>query len=142
VRGILPVPMSTRAIRMRRLTWAVVGLSSLALLGCAPEGRAAAEAAQEFHHDLTSGDLSTACSMLASQALEKAGGAGDCEEQLQSVQLQGSEEAPLQTEIFGRDAMVKFEHDVVFLVASGSGWKVSGCTPQGKSPYKCQIGGK
>ncbi|WP_458112092.1 hypothetical protein M1D88_17830 [Arthrobacter sp. R1-13] len=122
---------------------AVLVLALLSLLGCAPTANGAAEAAQTFHEEFSSGDVSAACSMLGQEALEKAGGESECEEQLESLQLQDSG-APLRTEVFGREAMVEFEDDVVFLVASGTGWRISGagCTSQGESPYKCEVGGK
>ncbi|WP_309108899.1 hypothetical protein [Arthrobacter sp.] len=139
----LPAPRSRRAPRIKGTIGGVLVLTLLSLLGCAPEGKGAAAAAQKFHKEVSSGNTSEACSMLGQEALEKAGGETECEEQLESVELAGSGQ-PLRTEVFGREAMVEFEDDVVFLVASGSGWKISGagCTPQGESPYKCEVGGK
>jgi hypothetical protein len=115
----------------------------LSLLGCAPDGSGAAEAATTFREEVTSGNTSAACSMLGREALEKAGGESECEEQLESLGLDDSG-APVRTEIYGRNAIVEFENDAVFLSSSGSGWKITGagCTPQGEQPYNCEVGGE
>lgn len=118
-------------------------LALLSLVGCAPEGSGAEAAASSFREEIASGNTAVACSMLGQEALEKAGGETECEEQLESLDL-GDSSTPVRTEIYGRNAIVEFDNDAVFLDSSGSGWKISGagCTPQGEQPYDCEVGGK
>ena len=118
-------------------------LSLLALAGCAPEGSGAASAAEEFHQALTSGDAAAACSMLSEPAFEKAELDGGCESQMEELQLP-SAGPPVQTEVYGRTAMVEFGNDTVFLAASSSGWQITGagCISQGENGYMCEVGGK
>lgn len=114
----------------------------LAVSGCAPESAGAAAAAQEFRRAAAAGDTSAACSMLSPKAREKAAASGTCEEQLASLQLPTTG-AELRTARYGRNAMVEFDDDTIFLTASGSGWLVTGagCKPRGELPYDCDVGG-
>jgi hypothetical protein len=122
-------------------------LSLLTLAACAPDRTAgAAAAAEEFHRAYTAGNVSEACSLLQAETREKTastGGAGSCENELQGQQLPDAGNI-LQTDVYGRNALVEFEKDTVFLTASKDGWKVTaaGCTPNGEAPYRCEIGGK
>jgi hypothetical protein len=143
VSEMLPVSRSERAPGIKRKVGGVLMLGLLSLTGCGPEGSGAAEAATSFREEISSGNTAAACSMLGQEALEKAGGETDCEEQLESLDLDDSG-VPVRTEIYGRNAIVEFENDAVFLTSSGSGWKITGagCTPQGELPYKCEVGGK
>jgi hypothetical protein len=118
----------------------------LALSACAPVGTAAAGAAQEFHQAVMAGHLSEACSLLQAETRKetaRTGGPGSCENQLQGAHLPDAGKS-LHTEIYGRNAVVEFEKDTVFLTASEAGWKITaaGCTPQGEAPYTCEVGGK
>ncbi|WP_309107540.1 hypothetical protein [Arthrobacter sp.] len=110
--------MSERLPGIKGTVGGVLVLALLSLLGCAPEGSGAAEAASSFREEITSGNTAGAC-------LKDTGG-------------------PVRTEIYGRDAFVEFENDAVFLNSSASGWKITGagCTPEGESPYKCEVGGE
>jgi len=121
-------------------------VSLLALSACAPAGTAAAAAAQEFHQAVMAGRLSEACSLLQAETREetaRTGGSGSCENQLQGAHLPDAGKS-LHSEIYGRNAVVEFEKDTVFLTASQGGWKITaaGCTPQGEAPYTCEVGGK
>ena len=140
---MLPVPRSKRTPGITGTVAGVLVLGLLSLVGCAPAGTGAAEAASSFREEIASGNTAAACAMLGQDALEKAGGETGCEEQLESLDL-GDSSAPGRTEIYGRNAIVEYENDAVFLNSSGSGWKISaaGCTPQGEQPYKCEVGGK
>ncbi|WP_458114216.1 hypothetical protein M1D88_09180 [Arthrobacter sp. R1-13] len=140
---MLPVSRSKRAPGINGTVGGVLVLALLSILGCAPEGSGAAEAASSFREEITSGNTAAACSMLGRETLEKAGGESTCEEQLKSLDLDDAG-APVRTEIYGRNAIVEFENDAVFLNSSGSGWKITGagCTPQGEQPYKCEVGGE
>lgn len=114
----------------------------LAVPGCSPDSEGAARAAQDFKGALSAGDASTACSMLRPQVRDKAASGRTCEERLGSLQLPAGG-AVLRTESYGRNAIVEFEDDTVFLAVAGSGWEVTGagCTLRGESSYDCEVGG-
>jgi hypothetical protein len=125
--------------------WAVAGIVALlAVSGCAPDGAAPADAAQEFHQSLSRSDWSAACAMLQSDTRGKTAREQEssCEEHLGNLQVQ-EPGTVTRTEIYGRAAFVEFEHDAVFLAAAEGGWKVTaaGCTPNGDAPYTCEVGG-
>jgi hypothetical protein len=117
-------------------------LAVLAVSGCAPDSAGAGAAAEDFRRAVAGGDTSTACSMLSPQTRQDVAKDSTCEEQLASLEL-SVDGADLQTERYGRNAMVEFEDDTVFLTVTGSGWQVTGagCTPRGESPYECEVGG-
>jgi hypothetical protein len=124
---------------------AVAGIAALlALSGCAPDGTAAADAAQEFHQALDASDWSGACAMLQPDTREKTAQeqGSTCEDHLRNLQIQ-EPGTVMRTEIYGRSAFVEFEDDAVFLAAAEGGWKVTaaGCTPNGEAPYTCEVGG-
>jgi hypothetical protein len=138
-------PRAGRGLRFGLL--AVLALSGAVLSGCAADGTQAAEAAEEFHRDVASSDMTAACSLLQSKTREetaRSSDAGTCESQLEKAQIPDPGKL-LSTEQFGRDAFVEFENDAVFLAASDAGWKITGvgCTPSGEeAPYTCEVGGK
>jgi hypothetical protein len=115
----------------------------LVLAGCAPEGSGAATAAEEFEQALASGDAEQACSMLSQSAKDKAESDGGCESQLEELNLPDAG-TPGPTEVYGRNAMVEFENDTVFLAAASSGWQITGagCKSHGEIGYMCEVGGK
>ena len=117
-------------------------LAVLVVSGCAPGNAGAAGAAEDFRRAVADGDPSTACSMLSAHTREKAAAETSCEDQLESLQLP-TDGAAQRTESYGREAMVEFEDDTVFLTVSGSGWQVTGagCEQRAKSPYDCEVGG-
>jgi hypothetical protein len=128
-------------------TWgtskAAAGIAALlALSGCAPDGTAPADAAQEFHQSLSGSDWSAACAVLQSDTREKTAQESTCEDHLRNLQIQ-EPGTVTRTEIYGRAAFVEFEQDAVFLAAAEGGWKVTaaGCTPNGDAPYTCEVGG-
>ena len=115
-----------------------------AAAGCAPDATTAASAAQDFHRAVGASDWSAACALLQPETREKtAQDAGSCEAGLKSLQLPGAG-VLLKTEAYGREALLEFDGDVVFMAVSGSGWRVTaaGCSPKGESPYSCKVGGK
>jgi hypothetical protein len=143
--GNVKTPRAAGGLRFGIL--ALLVLSGGVLSGCAPEGTAAAEAAEAFHRDVARSDLTAACSLLQSKTREetaRSSDAGTCESQLEKAKFADPGKL-LGTEQFGRDAFVEFEKDTVFLAASDSGWKITGagCTPNGEeAPYTCEVGGK
>lgn len=140
-------PVVSRAPGRRRGLWlgymkALPLLMLLAVSGCAPGNAGAVAAAQDFRRAVIAGETSTACSMLRPRAREKAAGNTTCEDQMGSLQFSAGA-AVLRAESYGRNAIVEFEDDTVFLAASGSGWQVTGagCTPREESSYDCEVGG-
>jgi hypothetical protein len=47
-------------------------------------------------------------------------------------------------DVYGKDAMVRLDHDVVFLARFDNGWKVTaaGCTPVQGRPFDCTLKGQ
>jgi hypothetical protein len=116
-----------------------------AVTSCAPDAASAASAAQDFHRAVDASDWSAACALLQPETREKTVDqvGGSCEAGLEALQL--PEAGPLmKTEAYGREALVKFDNDAVFVAVSGSGWQITaaGCRPQGESAYSCEVGGK
>ncbi|WP_461174755.1 hypothetical protein M1D93_08975 [Arthrobacter sp. Z1-9] len=116
-----------------------------AVTSCAPDATGASSTAQDFHEAVRSSDWSAACGVLQPdtrrQAAERNG--GSCESALESLQLSAAGTL-MNTEAYGREALVEFDGDVVFMAFSGSAWRVTaaGCSPRGDSPYSCEVGGK
>lgn len=128
---------------LARSVKAVSLLAVLAIAGCAPDSVGAAAAAREFRQAVADGDSPAACSFLSEQVREETAADSSCEDQLASLQLPAAAGEALQTESYGRNAMVEFRDDTVFLTMSGSGWQITGagCVAQGESPYNCELGG-
>ena len=116
-----------------------------AVSSCAVDVTSAVSAAQDFHRAVGASDWSTACSLLQPETREKTAeqDGGSCEAGLESLQLPEAGTL-LKTEAYGREALVEFDGDVVFVAVSGSGWQITaaGCRPRGDSPYSCKVGGK
>jgi hypothetical protein len=131
----------------RRVADLPLGLVAvLALSGCAPEGTAAATAAEDFHRAVASSDMAAACSLLQPTTREEtaqSGESGTCEGQLEKAHFPDPGDV-VSTEVYGRNAFVEFDNDVVFLAVSEGGWRVTGagCSPRGDAPYTCEVGGK
>lgn len=121
---------------------AVPLLVLLAVPGCAPDSAGAAGTAEDFKQAIAAGDMSVACSKLTPRLREKTAAKSTCEDQMGSLQLSAGG-AVLRTHSYGRNALVEFENDAVFLAAAGSGWQVTGagCTLRGDSSYDCEVGG-
>ncbi|WP_458778689.1 hypothetical protein [Arthrobacter sp. D3-16] len=129
----------------RPLLAACLLVTAAAVTGCAPDATGASSTAQNFHKAVRSSDWSTACELLQpdtrQQVAERNG--DSCEFGLESLQLPTAGTL-LKTEAYGREALVEFDGDVVFMASSGSAWRVTaaGCSPRGDSPYSCEVGGK
>jgi hypothetical protein len=88
------------------------------------------------------GDPSAACDMLSSHTREETAAQTSCEEELESLELP-SEGNVLRAESYGREAIVVFEDDTVFLTVSGPEWQITGagCEERAGSAYDCEVGG-
>lgn len=129
----------------RAMHTAAVALALLSVPGCAPDGTAAAAAAEEFHRSVADSNWSSACSLLQAATREKVAKEQDstCEDRLRTLQLP-EPGSVTRSEAYGRNALVEFEHDTVFLAAGEKGWRImgAGCTSNGEAPYTCEVGGK
>ncbi|MGW7313793.1 hypothetical protein [Streptomyces sp. NPDC054865] len=137
-------PALARAVR------ALLCAGTVAVLvgGCgAPAARVdgARAAGERFERALASGDREAACRLLAPETsgqLEQDEGKA-CREALGAQELPTAG-AVRTTEVYGRQAMLGFVGDTLFLSRFGGGWKVvaAGCTPQGEQqPYQCMLKG-
>ncbi|MCU1517597.1 MAG: hypothetical protein JWQ75_2318 [Pseudarthrobacter sp.] len=118
-------------------------LAVLAVSGCAADSAAATITAEDFRRAAADGDSSAECWMLSPHTREEVAGGTRCEDQVTSLKIP-SEGAAVRTERYGRNALVEFPDDTVFLTVSGSGWRVTGagCRAQGDAPYECEVGGQ
>jgi hypothetical protein len=114
--------------------------------GCGSMG--SAENANASHAALAfDGSLDTpeqACAMLAPGTLtELEDTSGPCDRSLPHEHLPvGTRVADV--DVYGKDAMVRLDRDVVFLARFDSGWKVTaaGCTPVQGRPFDCTLKGQ
>ena len=127
---------------LHRFVVAGAFLAVLAVAGCAPDSGGAARTAQDFRKAVADGDASAACDMLSAHTREEAAAHTSCEEDLESLELPSDGEV-LRAESYGREAIVVFEDDTVFLTVSGTRWQVTGagCEERAGSAYDCEVGG-
>ena len=130
----LPVVLGTLTV-----AWLVAGCSAA---GSTP-ATAAGEAAEAFTAAATS-DPASACSLLAPETRrEIEGDSGQCARGITDAELPQTGRV-LDVQVYGLDAMVRLEHDTMFLALFDGGWRVTaaGCTPQEQDrPYSCDIKG-
>jgi hypothetical protein len=114
--------------------------------GCTGMGSAedqnAAGSATRFYRALA-GDPSSACAWLAPgtlQELEQSD--GPCPGSLRQLHLPRAGTVT-RVEVYGKDAMVRLDDDVVFLARFDQGWRITaaGCTPEPGRPYTCTLKG-
>lgn len=126
-----------------RLVGAVVS-GSLLLVGCGASGSTAEDVASRFYAAVESGQSSTACDLLAPETrhkLEQSAGQ-PCAEALLSEDIPTPGES-VETQRFGNQAQIQFDHDTAFLAEFDDGWRLvaAGCTPREPLPYDCVIAG-
>lgn len=122
-------------------------LGTVVLAGCSAAGSSSAdgagEAAEAFTAAVTA-DASAACALLAPQTREELeDDEGPCATSIGELDLPQAGRA-LEVEAFGLDAMVRTEHDTLFLARFEQGWRVTaaGCEPdEPDRPYTCEIKG-
>jgi hypothetical protein len=109
-------------------------------MGSAQENAAAA-AATGFYRSLD--DPTQACRSLAPGTLEELqSSSGPCEKSLPDQHLPAAARVR-SVEVYGKDAMVRLDRDVMFLALFPGGWRVTaaGCQAQGDRPYDCTVQG-
>jgi len=128
----------------------VAGSTALALLlaGCAGRGSAenepVADAATRFLAAVASAP-EDGCGLLAPATLEEVEADGEqCADVLPEAAgaTPGSGEPAI--DVYGRDAMVRWGEQVLFLARFDEGWRVTaaGCEPTGDDlPYECEVEG-
>jgi hypothetical protein len=118
---------------------------ALVLAGCgaSDRGDVVSQVAARFLAATSTGDTSTACSLLTPQTrddLTTSDGQA-CVDALPADRLPDAQISA--TEIWSDRAKVDTGAGALFLTEMDSGWRVSaaGCTPRGESqPYRCVVG--
>lgn len=118
--------------------------SSRRCAGLSARGADAAAAAEAFESAVRGGDHAAACFLLAPQTrseLMESRGAG-CAAALGEARLPAPG-ARRGVQVYGRQAMVTFEADTLFLSQFPGSWRVvaAGCVPEPGEPYNCRVKG-
>ena len=122
----------------------VVGAAALS--GCSAQGNPqvdAATAAAVRFSSVARSEATTACALLAPEtASELTTSSGSCAQGLADADLPAGGRLQ-EAEVYGLDAIVRFDADTIFLARFEDGWRVTaaGCTPQGDGPFDCDIKG-
>ncbi len=133
----------------RRPAYIVLFLAAsgaLALSACTGPGTdQAAQVADAFERAAVS-DAGKACDLLASRTRDEV----EKSAQQPCADALGQDDLPdpsplLSVEVYGHDAMVRFDNDTVFLARFPDGWRVTaaGCRPgpSDEKPYDCDVSG-
>jgi hypothetical protein len=110
-------------------------------LGSAEDSNAAS-AALAFDHAL--GTPAQACRLLAPGTLsELEDSFGPCTTSLPRRHLPVASRV-VDVDVYGKDAIVRLDRDVVFLARFDDGWRVTaaGCTPNPDRPFTCTVKGQ
>jgi hypothetical protein len=129
----------------RRLLPCAAGLAAIAVLaGCSGQGSSESGLARDVASRFVRAqvqDVERACALLAPKTLQEVQQDGQC-----TTVLAGEAPSSLLTvksvQVWGTNAVARFEGDTVFLARFRDGWKVvaAGCQPDGKNrPYQCDI---
>ncbi|AJF63765.1 hypothetical protein [Streptomyces vietnamensis] len=125
------------------VTTAVVVLSACG----APQARldGATGAGRFFEESLAAGNFAVACGLLAPESREQLeeGEKKPCAKALPSQGLPRGG-AVRSVDVYGRQALLRLDGDVLFLSEFDEGWRVTaaGCTPEeGDMPYHCALKG-
>lgn len=122
---------------------------ALTVTGCAGRGSveddAVAEATTAFLA-AAQGAPDRACDLLAPATLETVSSDGDCGTAMEEVTSSGgSGTGEPVVETWGRDAMVRWGEQTVFLARFDDGWRVTaaGCESRGEDlPFDCAVEGR
>jgi hypothetical protein len=101
----------------------------------------ASSAALAFYHSLD--NPAQACKWLAPGTLsELQDSFGMCAQSLPQQHLPTATRI-LSVSVYGKDAIVRLDHDVMFLARFDEGWRVTaaGCKPRQDRPFNCSIKG-
>jgi hypothetical protein len=148
--GTRPVEDRARVLKVKCVGSgrALLSLAVVALVtaGCAPmgsvENSSASQAALDFDRSLS--DPAHACALLAPGTLsELQQSFGRCDKALPDEHLPVGTKV-VDVDVYGKDAIVRLDKDVVFLARFDAGWRVTaaGCTPRQNRPFNCTIKGQ
>ncbi|MFF9909022.1 hypothetical protein [Streptomyces sp. NPDC013457] len=126
---------------------AAVAAAVAMLCGCGatePRLGGARRAATAFEEALARADYAGACALLAPQTrrqLEE-DAAEPCGPSLAGEELPAGGTVR-DTQVYGRQALLRLEGDRLFLSQFDDGWKVvaAGCEPERDLPYRCSLKG-
>jgi hypothetical protein len=125
---------------------AQVAFLALVTAGCGHMGSAedanASKAALGFDRSLS--NPGEACQLLAPGTLSALQSTfGRCGRSLPGQHLPVSSQV-VGVDVYGKDAIVHLDRDVVFLARFDDGWKITaaGCTPQAGRPFQCILKGQ
>ncbi len=130
----------TRAAAVAATTLTLLGACSVA----GPRAGEASQAATTFAASVAHDDGASACALLAPttvETLEEDSGSS-CSTAVVELDLPTATHAT-QARVYGRQAQVRTDDDVLFLTRSGDGWLVTaaGCEPRPERPYDCTLEG-
>ncbi|MFK0045938.1 hypothetical protein ACIQU4_17795 [Streptomyces sp. NPDC090741] len=145
---------SRRAPQPRgRAMTAVVAVAAAAaaaaamLCGCgapAPRLDGARHAAEAFEQALADADYTRACALLAPQTRQQLeeDQHQPCGPALYGQDLPAAGQVD-DTQVYGRQALLRLRNDTLFLSQFDDGWRVvaADCAPQGDQPYRCSLKG-
>ena len=119
--------------------WALAACSG----DSSPAATDAARAATSFTASVDA-QPEAACALLAPQTRQELeNSSGPCAQGIKDANLPSAGRV-ISVDVYGQDAMVRLEHDTLFLARFGSGWRVTaaGCTPQEQDrPFSCELKG-
>lgn len=88
----------------------------------------------------------SACDLLAPATLEELRSDGEeCADALAEAAPSGDADTEPRVEVYGRDAMVRWGDETLFLALFDDGWRVTaaGCEPTGDDlPFDCAVEGR
>jgi hypothetical protein len=121
------------------------GLAALATLAsCAGQGSVEAQPAGDAARRFVTAqvdDVASACALLAPKTLQEVQTEGACPSVLADSAPSAAPRLE-SVEVYGTNAMARFDGDTVFLARFREGWRVTAarCRPDGaKRPYQCEI---
>ncbi|HEX5569148.1 MAG TPA: hypothetical protein VFY14_19895 [Streptomyces sp.] len=104
----------------------------------------ASAAAASFAEAAQAGDGAAMCAVLARETKQELEHSerSTCDEAVVEQRLPTTGPV-LETDVHGRQALVKLRDDTLFLSRFSTGWKVvaAGCTPRPGRPYQCLVKG-
>lgn len=139
------MPWRTSHVRVAVASVALLGLAT----GCAGRGSTQDEAVGNVATRFLAAASSApdgACAFLAPATVETLQSDGeDCASAMQEVAPDGDPTSEPEVEVYGREAMVRWDGQTLFLSRFDDGWRVTaaGCESRGDDlPYDCTVEGR
>jgi hypothetical protein len=136
-------------VRSKEIRYAVSLTVLLGVTACGAQGSSqddAALAAATRFLATQSSDPDSACALLAPKTLDSVEQDGPCPDTLTRDLSARQDSSPTarSVEVYGKDAIARFEQDTVFLSLFRNGWRVTAahCQPDGaRRPFDCKVEG-